>query len=65
MDWIERLFHIAPDAGSGSLEFGLMVAAGIAVAMAVIGVAARRYVRLRSARLRLGPATPLSRRASR
>lgn len=65
MDWIERLFHVAPDAGSGSMEFGLMIAAGIAVAMGVVGFAARRYVQQRNARLRLRTTTPLGNKAPR
>jgi hypothetical protein len=37
MDWIERLFHISPDGGNGSLELGIFVGAAVAVAMAVAG----------------------------
>ena len=38
MDWIERLFHISPDGGNGSLELGIFVGAAVAVAMALAGV---------------------------
>jgi hypothetical protein len=34
MDWIERLLHVAPDGGNGSLEVGIV--AGAAVALALI-----------------------------
>jgi hypothetical protein len=39
MDWIERLFHINPDAGSGSLELSIMIGAAIALMMILVGVA--------------------------
>jgi hypothetical protein len=34
MDWIERIFHVSPDGGSGSLE--LTIAVGVAVAIAMV-----------------------------
>jgi hypothetical protein len=37
MDWIERLFHVAPDGGSGSVEVGIVAGVAIAAAMAVAG----------------------------
>ena len=44
MDWIERLFHVAPDGWNGSLEVGIV--AGAAVALALIIASA---IKLRSA----------------
>jgi hypothetical protein len=38
MDWIERLFHISPDAGNGSLELSIMIGALIAFVMVLVGV---------------------------
>ena len=35
MDWIERLFHVAPDGGSGSLEVGIVAGAAVALALAI------------------------------
>lgn len=39
MDWIERLFHIAPDGGDGSLEIGITVGIVVAVLIALTGAA--------------------------
>jgi hypothetical protein len=36
MDWIERLFHFAPDGGSGSLEVGIIAGAAVAFGMVII-----------------------------
>jgi hypothetical protein len=38
MDWIERLFHVSPDGGSGSFELG--IALGVLVALAMIAAGA-------------------------
>ena len=38
MDWIERLFHFAPDGGSGSLEVGIIAGAAVAFGMVIISV---------------------------
>lgn len=38
MDWIERLLHISPDGGNGSLELGLLMGAAVAAAMALAGI---------------------------
>jgi hypothetical protein len=35
MDWIERLFHVAPDGGSGSLEVGIVAGAAVALALMI------------------------------
>jgi hypothetical protein len=35
MDWIERLFHVSPDRGSGSLEIGMVAGAAIALVMVI------------------------------
>ena len=37
MDWIERLFHLSPDGGSGSLEVGIVAGAAVALAMVIAG----------------------------
>lgn len=37
MDWIERLFHLSPDGGSGSLEVGIIAGAAVALAMVIAG----------------------------
>jgi hypothetical protein len=34
VDWIERVFHVSPDGGSGSLE--LLIAVALAAAVAAI-----------------------------
>jgi hypothetical protein len=39
-DWIEEVFHVDPDAGSGALEWGIVLAL-LAVAI-VLGQSARR-----------------------
>lgn len=33
MDFIERLFHVAPDSSSGSIEWMLVAIAGLVVAL--------------------------------
>lgn len=35
MDWIERLFHLAPDGGSGTLEVGIIAGAAVALALMI------------------------------
>ncbi|HEV2282784.1 MAG TPA: hypothetical protein VGX75_10415 [bacterium] len=38
MDWVERLIHLSPDGGNGTLE--VAVAAGAALAVAMIAASA-------------------------
>jgi hypothetical protein len=45
VDWIERLFHISPDGGNGSLELAIFVALVTVVAAAVS--AGTRFARRR------------------
>ena len=35
MDWIERLFHVAPDGGNGSLEVGIVAGAAVALVLMI------------------------------
>ncbi|HLW48555.1 MAG TPA: hypothetical protein VKW09_12390 [bacterium] len=37
MDWIERLLHVSPDGGNGSLEVGIVAGAAVALAMILAG----------------------------
>jgi hypothetical protein len=42
MDFIERIFHVAPDAGTGLLEIAILL---IVIAVPVtIGILRRRYM---------------------
>jgi hypothetical protein len=41
MDWIERVFHIDPDGGSGVAEIIILAAAVIVVVSAVLRLAVR------------------------
>ena len=43
-DWIERIFHVEPDAGNGSLEW-LIVAALAVVAIGLIAAARSEWQR--------------------
>lgn len=43
-DWIERIFHADPDAGSGGLEWAIVFALAL-VAIAVAAHARKSYVR--------------------
>ena len=40
MDYIERLFHIAPDGGTGFLELGILIAL-LLIPLAVFGLRRR------------------------
>jgi hypothetical protein len=51
MDFIERLFHIAPDGGDGTFEAALFVVLGVVVTVAA--VVGRRF--FGAARKRTGP----------
>jgi hypothetical protein len=46
-DWIERIFHVEPDEGSGSLEW-LIVAALFVVSVALIAAARAEWRRAES-----------------
>jgi hypothetical protein len=57
MDWIERLLHVAPDGGNGSVEIGIVAGVAIAAAMVVagalkLGARLRRRVAARQSRPR-------------
>ena len=59
MDWIERLFHVAPDGGSGSLEIGIVAGAAVGLAMMIaaaikLGPALKRWLVLLSPQPREG-----------
>lgn len=41
MDWIEQVFHVDPDAGSGVLELGIVVL--VAAVIAIVATGAWRY----------------------
>jgi len=45
MDWIERIFHVSPDAGNGSLELLFVV---VPIAAFLIGFVAFRWFKRRS-----------------
>jgi hypothetical protein len=55
-DWIERLTILEPDAGSGSAEWGLVLASG-AVAVIAATLARRDYLRWRLGRKGTAPAS--------
>jgi hypothetical protein len=55
-DWIEVVFHVDPDRGSGALEW--MIVAGLLVLALVSGGLARREQRRASARLTSPDAIP-------
>ena len=38
MDWVERLFRLSPDAGSGTFELGIVAGASVAAAMITVSV---------------------------
>jgi hypothetical protein len=44
MDWIERIWHINPDNGSGTLEVAIMLAVVLLVVFAVREGRQRRHV---------------------
>ena len=46
MDFIERLLHISPDGGNGSLEF--LIIATIILAVVIVAMTVRRYDLLRT-----------------
>jgi hypothetical protein len=47
-DWIERIFHVEPDAGSGALEW-LIVAVLLVISIALIVAARTEWRRARTA----------------
>ncbi len=50
MDWVERIFHVDPDRGSGLFEIAILVFLVIAVAMIVLRVRGRASRRSGSTR---------------
>jgi len=55
MDWIERLFHVSPDGGSGSLEVGIVAGAAVALALVIasaikLGAVVRHWIALAASR---------------
>ena len=42
MDWVERILHVSPDGGNGSLELGTVIGAIVAVVMVLACVITRR-----------------------
>lgn len=50
MDFIERIFHVSPDEGTGVTEAVLLVAVLLLLTMASVGV--RRFAKLVSTRRR-------------
>lgn len=48
MDWIEQVFHINPDGGSGALEF--VIVALVAVVIAIVAVGGLRLAGSRNRR---------------
>jgi hypothetical protein len=66
MDWIERLLHLSPDGGSGSLEVGIVAGAAVALALMIASAIKLRgtvkywFARLAS-QLRESEPTPLTR----
>lgn len=44
MDWIERLFHVSPDGGSGSLEASIVIGAVAAVLVTLAAIAGVRRI---------------------
>jgi hypothetical protein len=41
MDWLERLFHVDPDAGTGLFELALSLLVGLAVALLAVRLTKR------------------------
>lgn len=62
MDWIERLFHVAPDGGNGSLEVAIIAGAAVALALVVASAIGLRaavkhwFARVASQPAQKGPA---------
>jgi hypothetical protein len=46
MDFIERIFHVAPDGGSGALEWGMLLAFIILPAFSYLFLKRRRPIRV-------------------
>jgi hypothetical protein len=43
MDWVERIFHVSPDGGSGAYELALALA--VVVVLCTVGALAARAAR--------------------
>lgn len=66
MNWIERLFHVAPDGGSGSLEVGIVAGAAVALALVIasaikLGAAVKHWIALSAFQRGKSKPTPSSR----
>ena len=56
MDWIERVFHVAPDGGNGSLEVAVVAGAAVALALVIASaITVRGIVKHWSGRLASPP----------
>jgi hypothetical protein len=69
MDWIEKVFHLAPDGGSGSLEVSIVAGAAVALALVIasaikLGPAVKHWVTLFTSQRRRSDRTAVNRSGS-